>query len=140
MPPIAYRTAVRRLLGLLVLPCLLLAACGDDDGGSSGGGTVYDQSGEQVATEVGEKFTIELAANPSTGYTWQLSQAMGDQVTLVDSDYEPEGDVQPGSSGVQRFVFEGLKVGTTTLSFSYVRPWETGVAPTETVAFPVSVS
>jgi inhibitor of cysteine peptidase len=128
---------MRRLAGVLALPLLILTACGNDDAG--GAGTVYDQPGEQVTVEAGEQFTIELASNPSTGYTWQLAQPPGDQVALVDQDYEPEGDPRPGSSGFQRFVFEGMKVGTTELTFSYLRPWETGVPPTDTATFPVSV-
>ena len=134
---------MRRLLGLLVLPFLLvavLAACGDDEGGGGGGGNVYTQAGEQVTVKVGDEFTIELASTPSTGYSWEIAQDPGDQVRLVDEDYEAEGDAQPGSSGVQRFVFEGMKVGTTQLAFSYARPWETGVAPTDTAAFGVSVT
>jgi inhibitor of cysteine peptidase len=133
---------MRRLLGVLVLPFLLVmavAACGDDDRGG-GGGNVYTQSGEQVTVKVGDEFTIELASTPSTGYSWQLAQDPGDQVRLVDHDYEAEEDAQPGSSGVQRFVFESMEVGTTQLTFSYVRPWETGVAPTDTAAFGVSVA
>ena len=134
---------MRRLLGVLVLPVLLVAvltACGDDDEGGGGGGTVYTQAGEQVSVRVGDEFTIELASTPSTGYSWELAEDPGDQVQLVDHDYEAEGDAQPGSSGVQRFVFEGMKVGTTQLTFSYVRPWETGVAPVDTAGFGVSVS
>jgi hypothetical protein len=37
-------------------------------------------------------------------------------------------------------VFEGVTAGTTTLSLSYVRPWETGVEPAETAEFPVTVT
>jgi inhibitor of cysteine peptidase len=135
---------MRRLLGILVLPFLLvavLAACGDDDGGAGeGGGKVYTQAGEQVTVKAGDEFTIELASTPSTGYSWEIAQDPGDQLRLVDHDYEADADAQPGSSGVQRFVFEGMKVGTTQLAFSYVRPWETGVAPTDTAAFGVSVN
>ena len=130
-----------RLLGFLILPCLLvagLAACGDDEG-SGGGGTVYSQAGEQVTVKVGAQFTIELASTPSTGFSWQVTQDPGDQVRLVDHDYEAEGEAQPGSSGVQRFVFEGMKVGTTQLTFSYARPWETGVTPADVAVWPVSV-
>ena len=135
---------MRRLPGVLVLLFLLVAvvaACGDDDeGGGGGGGKVYTQAGEQVTVQVGDEFTIELASTPSTGYSWELAEDPGDQVQLVDHDYEAEGDAQPGSSGVQRFVFEGMKVGTTQLAFSYVRPWETDAAPVDTAAFGVSVS
>jgi inhibitor of cysteine peptidase len=131
---------VKRVVMLLAVLALTVvaASCGDDDDGS-GGGEVYTQSGEAITVAVGEQFTIELAANPSTGYHWQLAQPTGDQVTLVDLDYEPEGEVRPGSSGVQRMVFEGVQAGSTTVSLVYVRPWEPD-APAETAEFPVTVT
>jgi inhibitor of cysteine peptidase len=127
---------VRRILGVLVLvPVLLLAACGDDDSGK-----VYTQPGEQITVGEGGEFTIELSSNPSTGYKWVLTKPPGEQVQLVDDDYLSKGSGQPGSGGIQRFVFRGAAKGSTTLEMGYIRPWEQGVAPTQTAEFPVIVS
>jgi enoyl-CoA hydratase/carnithine racemase len=48
--------------------------------------------------------------------------------------------VMPGAGGTQEIRIEGVAAGTATLEFGYRRPWETGVPPTETASFPVTVS
>jgi inhibitor of cysteine peptidase len=127
---------VRRILALLLLaPALLLTACSDDDSGK-----VYTQPGEAITVGEGGEFTIQLSSNPSTGYRWVLTEPPGEQVQLVDDDFEAKGSSQPGSGGVQRFVFRGVAKGSTTLQMGYVRPWEQGVAPTQTAEFPVTVA
>ena len=99
----------------------------------------YSQSGTAITVQVGKRFQIELESNLSTGYSWQLAQAPGDQLTLVDDDYVGQGS-QPGAAGVQRFEFQGAAAGSTTLTFNYLRPWEQGTAPAKTATFPVTVS
>jgi inhibitor of cysteine peptidase len=134
--PRAYAAAVTRLVGVLVVALLVLVACGSDNDDSV---TVY-RSGDSVSAGNGSKFMIELEANPTTGYSWQLSAPPGDQVSLIDQDYTPTGQQQPGSGGVQQFTFEAKTAGKTTLAFDYVRPWEKDVAPAQTATFPVTVT
>jgi inhibitor of cysteine peptidase len=119
-----------------VLATLLLVACGRDGDDSV---VAYQQPGASIAVGVGQRFAVELDGNPTTGYSWQLAAAPGDQVRLVDDDFTPSGG-QIGSGGVQRFTFEALATGTTSLAFAYVRPWETGVAPVNAAQFPVKVT
>jgi inhibitor of cysteine peptidase len=133
----AYAAVVARLVGVLVLSLLVLAACGSDNDDSV---ATYRQSGESIAVDSGKSFVIALDANPTTGYSWQLSAPPGDQVSLIDQDYTPTAPQQPGSGGVQQFTFEAKAAGTTTLAFEYVRPWEKDVAPAQTATFPVSVT
>jgi inhibitor of cysteine peptidase len=124
-----------RLVASLVLATLLLVACGRDDDDS---GAIYRQPGESITAGVGQRFAVELDGNPTTGYSWQLTADPGAQVRLLDEGFAPSGG-QIGSGGVQRFTFEAIATGSTTLAFGYVRPWETGVAPVKTAQFPVTV-
>ena len=132
-----YADAMTRLVAPLLLAALLLAACGREDDDSV---IVIQQPSESISVGVGQRFAVELEANPTTGYTWQLSAPPGDQVHLVDSDFTPTGPQQPGSGGMQRFTFEAVASGSTSLAFGYVRPWETGVAPAQTATYPVKVT
>jgi inhibitor of cysteine peptidase len=126
-----------RLVAPLLLAALLLAACGRDSDDSV---VVYQQPGESITVESGKRFAVELDANPTTGYTWQLTADPGGQVQLVGSEYTAAGTQLPGSGGTQRFTFQATATGTTSLAFGYVRPWETGVAPAKTATFPVKVT
>jgi inhibitor of cysteine peptidase len=126
-----------RLVAPLLLVTLLLAACGRDSDDSV---VIYRQPGESITVGTGTRFAVELEANPTTGYTWQMTADPGGQVQLVGSDYAATGTQLPGSGGTQTFTFQAAATGTTSLAFGYVRPWETGVAPVKTATFPVKVT
>ena len=44
-----------------------------------------------------------------------------------------------GAGGTEIWTFRAVREGKTTLTFGYVRPWEKGIAPVKTVAWPVTV-
>lgn len=134
---VAYAGAVTRYFVPLLLAVLLISACGKDDDDSA---VVYQQPGEKITVVIGKRFAVELAANPTTGYSWQLASDPGGAVRLVDEDYTATGTQQPGSGGVQRFTFEGASAGSATLDFAYVRPWEKDAAPAQTASYPVTVT
>ncbi|MFC2049819.1 protease inhibitor I42 family protein [Chloroflexota bacterium] len=72
----------------------------------------------------GREFTISLDANPSTGFQWELDYYDPNVVALVGSEYEPYSVPQVGSTGSQKFAFNALKVGDTTIKLSYTHPDE----------------
>ncbi|MFZ4668117.1 MAG: protease inhibitor I42 family protein [Microthrixaceae bacterium] len=110
------------------------------DGGSGGGGVTVTEPGP-VSLKPGEQATIILESNPTTGYSWELTSAPDTAVVRVVSDtYVPPAEQMPGAGGKQEILIEGVGAGTATLEFGYRRPWETDVPPTETAAFPVTVS
>ena len=111
----------------------LLSLVGIHLGGSGG-------SAEMIAYDDAKKIvTISLFENPSTGYGWQYA-AQPESVLLLTADqYESDAPVGVvGAGGVRAFSFVGLKEGTATLTFDYLRAWE-GV-PIRTVVIEVSVS
>jgi predicted secreted protein len=70
-----------------------------------------------------KRFRIELASNPSTGYSWTADFDKG-FLKLESSRYERPGQQIPGRGGKHVFVFLPLKAGETVIEFQYKRPWE----------------
>ena len=69
---------------------------------------------------------FSLRENPTTGYAWQY-EIEGDCVALTKDDYAQDPS-QPGMAGVggtRYFTFTAEKAGTATVTFTYLRSWET---------------
>jgi inhibitor of cysteine peptidase len=116
---------------VVVLVAASLAACGGAAGSApaspSPASAVYTaaDSGTTVAVSVGERFTVTLKENPTTGYAWDMKAGPG--LTLVgDAFAGPSPSPSPlmGAGGMHSWVFEAAKAGTLTLTGLYVRPWE----------------
>lgn len=81
---------------------------------------------------VGDSFDVSLESNPTTGYSWKLDF---DTLTLekILEEYIAHPTPSPdwcGGGGITKFKFKALKCSqTTTVEFSYRRPWETSVPP-----------
>lgn len=95
-----------------------------------------------VSVKVGDTLTIELASNPTTGYSWQVS---GNDAKVLEQAGESQyklgsGTPMPGSGGTQTFTFNAVGKGKTTLTLIYVRPWETTVTPTPNDVWTVNVT
>ena len=160
------RTIRASLVGVAVFAAVL-AGCGDGDDQSTSTSTTAvpsttaepsttaapstsaapDDSGEVVTApgpielSVGGRATIELEANPTTGYQWEPASEPDSSVLRVVSDeYRSGGSGAVGSGGTQVMVIEGVAAGSTTLDLRYVRPWEDGGEPAETAAYEVTVS
>lgn len=75
--------------------------------------------------KVEESFTLELDANPTTGYQWELV-AISDMrvLELTRQTYVPDLPVGIGTGGKELLTFKGLKKGTAIISLVYDRPWE----------------
>ena len=83
-------------------------------------------TGDTFETTVGKTFTIALDANMTTGYNW--SQHIKDEavVAYVDNAYVAAAtDPQVvGGGGTDTFTFKAVSKGTTTITLTYARPWE----------------
>ncbi len=103
--------------------------------------TVSDNK-KDVTLKVGDTLSVELASNPSTGYSWQVSQ---DDEKVLAPLGEPQFSLGnktpvPGAGGTQTFQFKAAGKGKTTLTLIYVRPWEKSVTPTPNDTFTVNVT
>ena len=68
-----------------------------------------------------ETFAVELAGNPTTGYTWQPDCTVP-ALALVGQAFQPGGP-GIGAGGREIFHFHALMPGNVELAFTYRRPW-----------------
>ncbi|MGD8904208.1 MAG: protease inhibitor I42 family protein [Anaerolineae bacterium] len=96
----------------------------------------FADPGTTIRVEAGDSFAIELAGNPTTGYTWQ-PDVDSQHLELLGQEFEPgEGGV--GAGGREIFRFRALKAGEAEIAFAYRRPWDK--ESRETSSFQVAIS
>ncbi|MBU1111058.1 protease inhibitor I42 family protein [Patescibacteria group bacterium] len=100
-----------------------------------------NHTGQQVTLQVGQILEINLPANPSTGYTWELSNNFDGHVLIQvgEAQFQPQSNLI-GASGTTTLQFEAVSKGKITLSLIYHRPWETETEPQNTFTSPVIVN
>ncbi len=96
----------------------------------------YADPGAAIRAAVGEEFAIELAGNPTTGYTWQV-QVDSRHLELLSQAFVPGGE-GIGAGGMEVFRFRVLAAGETEIACGYQRPWEEEIL--ESKLFQVSAS
>jgi inhibitor of cysteine peptidase len=88
----------------------------------------------------GRSFEIVLESNPTTGYSWALAKRLDNHVvTLARNEYHPAEPTLAGSGGAEVWTFVARHEGTTTIAFSYRRPWEKDPPAPTTRTFRVTV-
>jgi inhibitor of cysteine peptidase len=120
----------------LVAAAALLGACGDD-----GGRTVEldaTDSLSEVSLDVGDQLAVELEANPTTGYSWELGP-LPDGLQLVSSEFEEPGGSLVGAPGMQLFVFDVVGPGSGILRFEYVRVFDDPVIAEQIVEYVLTI-
>lgn len=86
----------------------------------------------EVEVVEGDKFSMSLCSNPSTGFQWSEQASIGDQAVVEQVDHEflgpPEKDQPPppGTPGTEVWTFHAIASGETTITVEYSRPWEGG--------------
>jgi inhibitor of cysteine peptidase len=83
---------------------------------------------------------VMLESNPTTGYEW-AEAVINDKeiITQADRNFVAPKTDMAGASGTDVWTFDSLKEGTTTIKFSYGRPWEGGEKDTYTLTINVTV-
>ncbi len=129
---------MKKIWRILLLASLLglLAACGPKQSNLT-----ESNDGQTSTIKVGGKVVVELDANPSTGYTWEVAELDTSILKQVgETEYKSSSpNPMPGSGGTQTLRFEAVGPGTTTVKLVYHRPWETNVAPIKTFTINVTV-
>jgi predicted secreted protein len=134
MNRLKFQTLLKVWLLLGVLPSAL-AGCA----GSSPQTIILPPEGGQVNAHPGDILKLTLEANPSTGYAWELAPMDAGVLALEGEPLiKPESDLI-GAPVSQTFRFKAAGPGQVTLSLSYRRPWEEGVAPVRTYQADINV-
>ncbi|MBU0714172.1 MAG: protease inhibitor I42 family protein [Verrucomicrobia bacterium] len=84
----------------------------------------YLNPSEPIKVKAGQIFTIRMESNPTTGYSWQLSKTLDDQIILVTNAFIPPDSKLMGTGGHEVWTFEAIGEGQVEISMKYVRPWE----------------
>lgn len=88
---------------------------------------MFSSTTSSLRVPVGHTFPILLAANPSTGYKWELSTPLDPRfLVLLSNQYVNPLSERVGQSGHQVFTFQSLHTGMTSISLKYCRPWDAG--------------
>ncbi len=134
---------VAGIIFLLVLP-LILSSCTKE---AQTINITTDEFGQQnnivrsvELTQPGS-LNVTLGANPTTGYQW-VEAAIADKTIIEQESHNyvaPTAAGVVGAPGKDVWVFNSLKTGTTTIKFSYSRPWEGGEKDAWTLVLNVTV-
>lgn len=100
-------------------------------------------NGKRVEARVGQKITVRLAANASTGFSWSVKSPAGEgAVKSCGAVSYAAGDprsARPGAGGTAEAVFEAVKAGEVKIEMEYRRAWEKDKAPGKTWSVTVVV-
>ena len=88
---------------------------------------------------VGDKITLKLCSNATTGFQWEYMMTSDMALSLEDHDFdEPEGDLV-GAAGIEVWTFEGTEKGTAVVSMEYSQPWDGGMKKEWTYKMTITV-
>ena len=126
-------------LFILTSGLFLLTGCGE----TADEVRVDDRNqGQQIEVEIGQILVVSLVSNPTTGYSWQVSE--NDETILapqgeVNYQADPQSEGLVGSGGTETFRFKAEKSGRVNLELIYHRPWEQDVDPLQVYTIDVVV-
>lgn len=100
---------------------------------------VFTDASQPVTVDAGEEFFIALASNESTGYTWKQTIDDGKVLAYEGNVYQNPSNGSIGGGGQQIFIYHANRSGTTTIRFSYGRPFEPNAPPVKTLTFTATV-
>jgi inhibitor of cysteine peptidase len=119
---------------------LLVASCGGDDDDAGRPLLDAEDSGSELQLNAGDEFEVRLVSNPTTGYSWAVTEPETLTWTLLDSSFEePDSDLV-GAAGTEIFVFEAVSEGNDVLRLEYVRPFDDPVVAEDVVEFEIVVN
>ena len=126
------------LIGALVFLTSCQIAAGSASSASSTV-TVTDQDdGGQVALKVGQVLIVSLQANPTTGYSWEVTQGAEALRQIGETEFSTPTD-RVGAGGIQTIRFEAVKASDVAFQMVYRRPWGKGVEPIQTFAVELTI-
>lgn len=112
-------------------------------GCSAVGKTLTEKNnGDSINLKINDNLEIKLESNPTTGYSWFLSDKVDSTIVSVTDPVfiESKKDKElVGAGGYEIFTIKGVSKGKTSIILNYQRPWEEEVEPIETFEITISV-
>lgn len=100
----------------------------------------YNQSdnNKTVSAKIGDKFTVTLDENPSTGYLWYMNVTGG--LTIVNDTYLPPNTTLVGAPGLHVWQIEAAGAGDQKFNATYKRLQEPTIGNETTYVLNVNVT
>jgi predicted secreted protein len=92
----------------------------------------FDVAGgvEEIRVLAGKQFSITLAANRTTGYSWRLAAPLDPALLKqISEEYQAADSGAVGAPGEEVWTFEAVGKGALKLDFEYLRPFEKDIKP-----------
>lgn len=89
---------------------------------------------QEISMNKGTQLKVSLEANITTGYGWEIEDFKPSLLELTESIYisdsekskSPDAPEICGAGGVKTFTFRAKKIGKSSITFWYKRPWMEG--------------
>ena len=141
------RTAAVARVGAALLAAAVLCGCAGAGearvpaaSGASAVRLEARDSGRRVELRVGQRFSVALRANDSTGYSWKVVSS-GEPVVRIEGEPAFVADSHmAGAGGTLTYGFRAEQAGEAVLRLVYGRPWEKDAKPTATFTLTVVVT
>ncbi|MCH6233432.1 protease inhibitor I42 family protein [Cognataquiflexum rubidum] len=82
--------------------------------------------GQTVTLNKGDYLNIKLIENPSTGFSWEISEMDDTQFKVTEDTVSNQMKGEFGASIEKVIQLKALKSGISSLEIIYKRPWEKG--------------
>ncbi|MEA2145165.1 MAG: inhibitor of cysteine peptidase [Solirubrobacteraceae bacterium] len=77
----------------------------------------------RVSVTQGDRITVRLDENPSTGYQWSAAPT-SDILEVASSELLPGPTTSPGAGGARVIVLRSARAGLGQVHFSLARSWQ----------------
>lgn len=115
---------------LIILAFCIPVLAGADDSPKVSSPPIYTESDQTIVRSTNERiFVIELASNPTTGYSWSLKPYDLRYIKPIQHQYIPPKRSLIGAGGVEHWTFQLTQEAMAQpheifIEFIYIRPWE----------------
>jgi predicted secreted protein len=102
----------------------------------------FDVAGgvEEIRVLAGKQFSITLAANRTTGYSWRLAAPIDPaMLKQISDEYQATDSGAVGAPGEEVWTFAAIGKGAVPIGFEYVRPFEKDAKPVKTARYSVVI-
>ncbi len=96
-------------------------------------------NGRELEVRTGQEIIVSLESNPTTGYTWEISNIEDGIMEQVGKTVFESSTDLVGSGGIQVFRFKACGTGEVVLDLVYHRSWEKEVKPARTFSLKITV-
>jgi inhibitor of cysteine peptidase len=99
-----------------------------------------EDNGKTIHAKIGQSVEIVLSGNPTTGYSWTVSDIEGKALKQAGKVVYKAGEPQkPGSGGTFSAHLDAVTSGNSNVKMIYVRPWEKSAQPARMFSVSVEV-